>query len=150
MWISKWILATVVVAAVGVGAMVRAVMTPVTVQAAPALAADRVFELRTYTAAPGKFENLKARFRDHTLKLFAKHGLNAIGGYYVPAEGPLSENTIIYVLVHESRAAADKNWAAFQADPEWIKAREASVAGGPITTSVTRQWLNPADFSPVK
>jgi hypothetical protein len=115
-----------------------------------AQAPTRVFELRTYTAAPGKMENLKARFRDHTLGFFAKHGLQVIGGYYIPQEAPLSENTILYVLVHESREAADRNWKAFQSDPEWIKVRDASIAGGPITTSVTRMWLNPADFSPVK
>ncbi len=148
MWISKWMFVSALVAAAACGLIVRGLVAPAPV--VHAAAADRVFELRTYTAAPGKFENLKARFRDHTLRMFAKHQLNAIGGYYIPAEGPLAENTIIYVLVHESRAAADKNWAAFQADPEWVKARAASVAGGEITTSVTRQWLNPADFSPVK
>jgi hypothetical protein len=148
MWMDKWMFVAALMCACACGFAFRAAVTPATV--VHAAAADRVFELRTYTAAPGKFENLKARFRDHTLRMFAKHGLTAMGGYYIPAEGPLSENTILYVLVHESRAAADKNWAAFQADPEWIKARDASVAGGPITTSVTRQWLNPADFSPVK
>lgn len=147
MWINKWMFVAAVLAASASGFALRGLFTPAAVHAA---AADRVFELRTYTAAPGKFENLKARFRDHTLRLFAKHGLTAIGGYYIPAEGPLSETTLLYVLVHESRAAADKNWAAFQGDPEWIKVRDASIAGGPITTSVTRQWLNPADFSPVK
>ena len=84
------------------------------------------------------------------LALFARHGLVNIGGYYVPSEGPESENTIIYVLVHESREAADRNWAAFQADPEWIKVKADSEAGGPLTTRVTRQWLNPTDFSPVQ
>lgn len=148
MWISKWMFVAALVAAGASSLMLRALVTPATV--VHAAAADRVFELRTYTAAPGKFENLKARFRDHTLGLFAKHGLVAIGGYYIPAEGPLAENTIIYILAHESRAAADKNWAAFQADPAWIAARTASEADGRLTTSVTRQWLNPADFSPVK
>ena len=148
MWMSKWIFVAAVVVSCATGFALRTLLTPETVHAA---AADRVFELRTYTAAPGKMENLKARFRDHALRLFAKHGLTVIGGIYIPVEAPASENTIIYVLVHESRAAADKNWAAFQADPEWIKARDASIAGGPITAGpVTRQWLNPADFSPVK
>jgi hypothetical protein len=148
MWINKWMFVAAIVAAGTGGFALRALFIPTaTVQAA---AADRLFELRTYTAPPGKFENLKARFRDHTLRIFARHNLNAIGGYYIPAEGPQSENTLLYVLVHENRAAADRNWAAFQADPEWIKVRTESVADGPITTSVTRQWLNPADFSPVK
>jgi hypothetical protein len=113
-------------------------------------ASQRVFELRIYHAAPGKFEALKARFRDHVLDLFAKHGLEAIGGYYTPSEGPDVGNTIIYVLVHESREAADRNWGAFAADPVWVKAKADSEADGPLTTSVTREWLSPTDFSPVQ
>ena len=149
MSISHWSLVTVAAVAMTGGLALQAAISPE--PAAQAQAANtRVFELRTYTAAPGKMENLKARFRDHVLPLFAKHGLQAIGGYYIPQDPPLSENTIIYVLVHESREAADRNWKAFQSDPEWIKARDASVAEGPITTSVTRMWLDPADFSPVK
>jgi hypothetical protein len=148
MWISRWFFVAAIVAAGSAGFGLRAWVTPRTVQAAPA--ADRIFELRTYTAAPGKFEALKTRFRDHTLRIFARHNLTAVGGYYIPAEGPLSENTLLYVLAHTSRAEADKNWAQFQADPEWVKVRAASVANGELTTSVTRQWLTPADFSPVK
>jgi hypothetical protein len=110
----------------------------------------RVFELRTYKAAPGKMQDVEARFRDHTLTFFAKHGLQPIGGYYIPTEGEDANNAIVYILVHESRAAADQNWAAFGADAEWQQVRTASMANGPITTSVTRQWLRPADWSPVR
>ena len=118
---------------------------------APEPQADtRVFELRTYKAAPGKMQDIEARFRDHTLGFFAKHGLEPIGGYYIPTEGEDANNSIIYILAHESREAADRNWASFNADPEWQKVRTASMANGPITTSVTRQWLRPADWSPVK
>jgi hypothetical protein len=148
MWISKRLFFAALVVAASSGFVLRALVPPATVAAAPA--ADRVFELRTYTAVPGKFEALKSRFRDHTLRIFARHNLNAIGGYYIPADPPLSETTLLYVLVHNSRAEADRNWAEFQADPEWVKVRAASVANGELTTSVTRQWLTPADFSPVK
>ena len=110
MWISRWFFIVAIVAAGGAGFGLRAWVTPGTVQAAPAAA--RIFELRTYTAVPGKFEALKARFRDHTLRIFARHNLTEVGGYYIPAEGPLSENTLLYVLVHNSRADADKNRAA--------------------------------------
>jgi NIPSNAP len=114
-----------------------------------AQAGDRVYELRTYTAAPGKFDAINARFRDHTVRLFARHGIKDVA-YLTPTEGPLVGNTLIYMLVHQNRAAADQFWKAFQSDPEWIKARDASVADGPITTSVTRVWLKPTDWSQVK
>jgi len=133
-----------------VGAGALAVQANAAPDPAPQGADHRVFELRTYHAVPGKFEDLKARFRDHVLDLFAKHGLEPIGGYYEPMEGPGVGNTIIYVLVHESREAADRNWASFAADPEWVKAKADSEADGPLTTSVTRQWLQPTDFSPVQ
>ena len=70
---------------------------------------DRVYELRTYTAAPGKFDALNARFRDHTVRIFAKHGVKNII-YWTPTEGPLVGNTLIYVIPHASREAAEKFW----------------------------------------
>lgn len=111
---------------------------------------QRVFEVRTYTAAPGKFEALKARFRNHAVPGFKKHGLVPLAGFWIPVDPPLSENTISYVLVHDSREAAKKNWAAFQADPEWVKARAASVADGPITTQVQSVYVAATDFAPIK
>ena len=113
-------------------------------------AANRVFELRTYTAPPGKLEALKTRFRDHTIRLFKKHGMEAIG-YWTPQDKPNSENTLIYVLIHPSREAATKNWAEFQADPEWVKARADSQKDGPLTTKTPESvFMDPADFSAIK
>ena len=116
-----------------------------------AAAADRVFELRTYTAPPGKLDALKARFRDHTIRLFKKHGMEAIG-YWTPQDKPNSENTLIYVLVHPSREAATKNWAEFQADPDWVKARADSMKDGVSLTVKTPDsvFMDPTDFSPIK
>lgn len=129
------------------GFLVRGMTGPV----APVLEAqgNHVWELRTYTAAPGKWENINARFRNHTLRIFAKHGISNVA-YLTPSEGPLKGNTLIYMLRHDSRAAADKFWAAFQADPEWIKAKAESEANGPITSKVERIWLEPVDYSQVK
>src|SRR6185369_9951179 len=81
----------------------------------------RVFELRTYTAPEGKLDALNARFRDHTMEIFKKHAMTSIG-YFVPQDAPNSQNTLVYILAHPSRDAAKANWAAFQADPEWVKA----------------------------
>ena len=116
---------------------------------AQAQAANRVFELRTYTAAPGKFEALQKRFRDHTLRIFEKHGMQNIG-YWIPADPPNSENTLTYIIAHKDREAAKKSWADFQADPEWQKVRTESQKDGSLTTKVESVFLNPADFSPLK
>ena len=117
--------------------------------AAHAQAGNRVFELRTYTTNEGKLPALQARFRDHTLKFFAKHGMTNIG-YWVPQDAPLSQNTLIYVIAHPSREAAKKSWDAFRADPEWVKVRDESQKDGPLTTKVESVFLNPTDYSPLK
>ena len=116
---------------------------------ANAQASNRVFELRTYTAAPGKLDALHKRFRDHTVKLLSKHGVTHVG-YWAPADAPLAENTLIYVLAHPSREAAKKSWDAFRADPDWIKARDESQKDGSLTTKVESVFLNPTDYSPIK
>lgn len=137
----------IVVAAFGAGFALRGAFTPqVTLHAA---AADRVFELRTYTTPPGKLDALKSRFRDHTIGIFNKHGMTSIG-YWVPADAPLSENTLIYVLAHSSREAAAKSWADFRTDPDWVKAKAESEKDGPLTTKVESVFLSPADFSAIK
>ena len=110
-------------------------------------AVSRVYELRTYTTEPGRLPALNKRFRDHTMKLFEKHGMrNEM--YWVPTDPELSENTLIYVVSHESRDAANKSWAAFRADPEWQKARDASEADGKIVAKVTSVFMTPTDYSP--
>ena len=80
----------------------------------------RVYELRTYTTLPGRLPALNKRFAEHTIQLFEKHGMKS-EIYLVPTDEPLKDTTLIYVISHESREAADKNWKEFQADPDWIK-----------------------------
>jgi len=120
--------------------------SPAVVQAQ---SANRVFEIRTYTAPEGKLDALKARFRDHTVKLFDEHGMKSVG-YWTPMDPPLSQNTLIYILVHPSREEAKKNWDAFRNDPDWIKAKAASEVNGSLTTKVESVFLDPVDFSPIK
>ena len=110
---------------------------------------SRVFELRTYTAHPGKLGDLEARFRNHTLKLFEKHGMKNIG-YWTPSDAPLKENTLIYIVAHESRDAAKKSWDAFRVDPNWVKARDASEANGKIVAKVESVFLDATDYSAIK
>jgi hypothetical protein len=115
----------------------------------PSIAKDsRCFELRTYYAAPGKIEALHARFRDHTTRIFQKHGMSIVG-YWVPKDKP---DTLVYVLIHKSREAADASWKAFREDPEWLAARKASEtnAGGSLTTKVESVFMDATDYSPLK
>lgn len=110
---------------------------------------QRVFEMRTYTTEEGKLPDLLKRFREHTTKLFEKHGMTNIG-YWVPADEPRSKDTLIYMLAHDSREAAKKSWDGFRTDPEWIKARDASEASGKIVKKVESVYLSPTDFSAIK
>jgi hypothetical protein len=111
--------------------------------------ANRVFEIRTYTTEDGKLDALLARFRDHTVQLFNKHGMTSIG-YWVPQDEPKSKNTLIYIIAHESREAAKKNWADFMNDPEWQTAKAESEAQGKLVNHVESIYADPADFSPLK
>lgn len=110
-----------------------------------------LYELRIYTAAPGKLANLQARFRDHTTKLFEKHGMTNVV-YTTPIAEPLKDNTLVYVLAHKDRAAADASWKAFVDDPEWKKVATESQVDGPLLVKdgVVRMYLTPTDYSPVK
>ena len=110
---------------------------------------QRVFELRTYTAPEGKLSALEARFRDHTRRIFDKHGMTSIG-YWVPQDAPASQNTLIYILAHPSREAAKKNWAEFRADPEWQKVSAESQKDGRIVTKVDSVFMDALDFSAIK
>jgi hypothetical protein len=110
---------------------------------------DRVFELRTYTCNEGKLPDLHKRFREHTNRLFVKHGMELVG-YWTPTEGPEAENTLVYLLAFPSRAARDKAFKDFGADPEWQAARDASHKNGVIVKDVKSQFLKPTDYSPIK
>ena len=110
---------------------------------------NRVFEIRTYTAPEGKLEALHARFRDHTVRIFNRHSMTSIA-YFRPQDDPLKQNTLIYVLAHPSREAAKKNWADFQADPEWQKVSAESQKDGRIVTKVESVFADPAEYSPIK
>ena len=110
---------------------------------------NRVFELRTYTTVEGRLDALNARFRDHTTKLFEKHGITNVG-YWVPMDEPRSKNTLVYLLAHSSREAAKKSFGAFRDDPAWQKARTESEASGKIVEKVESVFLAPVDYSPLK
>jgi hypothetical protein len=141
-----WTMA-VIVAAFSGGFLLRGVIgEPV----AHAQGAGRVFELRTYTTNPDKLGALNTRFRDHTVRLFEKHGMTNVG-YWVPTDGDKSKNTLVYILSHKSREAATQSWAAFGKDPEWQKVAKASEEGGPILAGRPESvFLQATDYSPMK
>ncbi len=109
----------------------------------------RVFEMRTYYAAPGKMEALHARFRDHTCKLFKKHGITLVG-FWSPADPKEAEKKMVYIVAFPSKEAAVKSWMAFGADPDWKAAKEASEKNGKLVEKVESVYLNPTDYSPIK
>ena len=105
--------------------------------------------MRTYTAPDGKLPNLQARFRDHTIRIFNKHGMKSVG-YWVPQDAPTKDNTLIYIISHDSREQAKKNWADFQADPEWKKVSAESQVDGRIVSNVVSVFMDATDYSPIK
>jgi NIPSNAP len=114
-----------------------------------ALAQNRVYELRTYTCYEGKLPDLLKRFREHTITIFNRHGMESIG-YWVPQDAERSKTTLIYILAHPSREAATKNWTEFRNDPEWKKVSADSEANGKIVMKVDSVFMDPTDFSKLK
>ena len=120
---------------------------PVTGTLAPeaTLQASPVYEMRVYYAAPGKLEDLSARFRNNTMRIFAKHGMTNIG-YWLPIEN--TENKLIYILSYPTREARDASWKAFSADPEWQAVVKSSEANGKLVTKVVSTFMQTTDYSP--
>lgn len=109
-------------------------------------AADsKVYEMRVYYAPAGKLGDLNARFRNHTLRLFKKNGIENVG-YWEPVNN--KENKLVYILAHPSREAAKKNWASFMADPEWKKAHAESEKNGKLVEKIEVMWMDKTDYSP--
>jgi hypothetical protein len=119
--------------------------TLLTVNSQASAADGRIFEMRTYYAAPGKLEDLHARFRDHTTKLFEKHGMTNIG-YWVPLENP--DNKLIYILAYPSQEAREKSWKEFLADPDWIMAKAKSEENGKLVAKSESVFLAATNYSP--
>jgi hypothetical protein len=106
----------------------------------------KIYELRTYTTHDGKLDDLHARFANHTMDLFEKHGMENIG-YWTPMD---MENTLIYIIAHDSREAAEASWDGFRNDPTWQEAYQASREDGPIVENVESVFMTSTEFSPMK
>ncbi len=110
---------------------------------------EKVFELRTYKATPGNLDNLHARFRDHTTRIFRKHGMEVIG-YWSPTSEEEREDTLVYLLGHDNQAAAYQAWQDFIADPEWARVAEESNRNGQILGGIERKYMVATDYSPMR
>jgi len=145
----KMIVGAAVLAAFAGGFVLRGVVPGEPV--AYAQAGGRVFELRTYTATDaGKLEALHARFKNHTLRLFEKHGIQNVG-YWKPMDAPASGTTMVYIVAHKSREAAKQSWSAFLNDPEWKKVSTESEANGRILAKAPESvFIEATDYSPLK
>jgi len=109
----------------------------------------KVYELRIYTATPGNLDNLQARFRDHTIRIFNNHGMKIVG-FWTPTSEEDADDTLIYVLEHASQEAANASWQAFGQDPEWKSVSDASNANGSILAGVERRYMKATDYSPLQ
>jgi hypothetical protein len=117
--------------------------------AAASASAARVYEIRTYTTHEGRLDALHQRFRDHTMRLFERHGITNVA-YWVPQDTALARNTLVFILAHPSREAARQNWAAFGSDPEWREAARQSELSGRIVQRVESVFVDPTDYSPLR
>jgi NIPSNAP len=105
-----------------------------------------VYELRVYHASAGKLEELLARFRDDTIRIFAKHGLKSVA-YWTALDEPAKSTMLYYMLEHPSREAAAANWKAFQDDPEWKSVKAKSEANGKLAENIESTFLTLTAFS---
>jgi hypothetical protein len=114
---------------------------------APGQTSTTVYELRVYHTYEGKLDDLLRRFREHTMKLFEKHGIKNVA-YWTPTDEPLKGKTLVYIIAHPSRDAATANWQTFRDDPEWQSVRDKSEANGKLVEKIDSTFLTLTDFSP--
>jgi hypothetical protein len=107
-----------------------------------------VYELRIYYPAPGKLAALNARFRDHTLELFKKHGMHNVAYWNEQPTEAAPDGRVVYVLAYPSREAREADWKAFGADPEWRKVVAESEAAGKLVAKVDSVFMTMTDYSP--
>jgi hypothetical protein len=107
--------------------------------------ASRCFELRSYTIrpdSPGSIDTLHTRFREHTLRLFKKHGMEVVGFWHATSK----PNTLVYILAYKDREARDAAWKAFQTDAEWAKVKGELQ----VTSAIESVFMNATDYGPIK
>ena len=135
--------------AAGLAAFLAAGYPSASQESGTATRQSRLFEMRTYTAQPGRLADLHKLFRDHTNGLFKKHGIQPVG-YWTPASPPESENTLVYILAFPSRDAREKAWKDFRSDADWRSAYAKAIQNGKIVRKIESTLLLATDYSPLK
>ncbi len=130
-------------------AMTGLALSATAISAAEQASADKVYELRIYKTNPGKLPALHARFRDHTCKLFQKHGMELVG-FWTPTQGAEAKDTLCYILAFPSVEAQKKAWHAFESDPEWIRAKAESEKDGVLVKEWRSKNMRATDYSPIR
>ena len=110
---------------------------------------EKVFELRIYKATPGNLDNLHARFRNHTTRIFRKHGMEVVG-YWSPTSEEERGDTLVYMLEHADQETPAASWQAFIGDPEWAEVAAASNANGQILGGIEAKYMVATDYSPMQ
>ncbi len=129
-------------------AALAAIVLPVSAQETALDPRAALYELRVYHAHPGKLDALNARFREHTLELFEKHGMRNVAYWIEQPTEQSPDGKVIYVLAFPSREARDASWAAFVADPEWQEVARNSELGGKLIARIDSTLMSLADYSP--
>jgi NIPSNAP len=149
-WFSVLLLTLIVVVVVAViPTNVAQAQAQATTKPAGTAPGGRVFEMRKYYTLPGRLDALNARFRNHTTKLFEKHGMQNIG-YWMPTEGAEAGRVLVYILAYPSMEAKDAAWKGFRNDPDWKKVREESEQDGKIVEKIESTILGATDYSAIK
>jgi hypothetical protein len=111
--------------------------------------AEQFFELRVYTAAPGKMDALQKRFRDHTVRLFEKHGIKSIG--YWTAVDEQHQGRLYYIIAYPNKESREKMLMnGIAKDPEFQKAVAESEKDGKLTAGIESVLMTPTGYSPIK
>jgi NIPSNAP len=116
----------------------------------PAGAAEkkpRIFELRTYESHSEKASRKKIEiFNTAEIAIFRRAGMHPVF-FGETIIGPALPN-LTYMLVYDSMAAHDTQWAAFSADPEWRKISTTPGNTDPeIVANISNTYLRPTDYS---
>jgi hypothetical protein len=105
-----------------------------------------IYELRAYEVVPGRMPALHARFKNHTLGFFKKHGIRVVG-FWEAAVG--TSNVLTYLVAFDDPAQRERAWSAFRADPDWLRARDESERDGPIVARIRNELWQPTPYSPL-
>jgi hypothetical protein len=108
-----------------------------------------IYELRIYHAMPGRLPALIARFQNHTIQIWEKHGIRQ-AGFWTTLIGESESNQLTYLLAWANLAEREDRWSAFLADPEWIATKTETEKNGPLVQNIRNEFLAPTAFSSVK